>query len=121
MSGMNWSVNLSGNYGDSRYEAPYGYSQPEMSDTSLLKNPVAAKDPAAASASSSAELAKNERLKTRKLWEAARSPVSTLMMCGFTMYMTGSRISIFSLIMIVMSTINLFKGLFNVSNGKKNV
>ena len=119
MSGLDWSVNLSGNYGDSRYEAPYGYSQAEMSDTSILKNPASGKDTTATSSSTtnSAEIAKNERLKNRKLWEAARSPVSTLMMCGFTMYMTGSRISIFSLIMIVMSTMNLFKGLFNVNNG----
>lgn len=115
MSGMDWSMNFSSD--SNHFDLPYGYSRDGMSETRLLKNPVVPKDNSNNS-KNAAELAKSERLKTRKLWEAARSPVSTLLMGCVTMYMTGSRISIFSLIMITMFTVNLFKGLFSLNNGK---
>lgn len=123
MSDMNWSVNLSGaGLDENRLELPYGYSR-EMNETYMLtatkpEGGSSAGTATATSASAAADLAKQEMLKTRKLWEAARSPVMSLIM-GFGMiWMSGNRINIFPLMMLAMFTFNTLKGLFSVGTGK---
>ena len=58
-----------------------------------------------------------ERVRMRKLWEAARSPLSGVLMAAFMMYMVGNSIQIFPLFMIGMACMNAFKNFFAVTKG----
>ena len=70
--------------------------------------------PASSGGSRDAEIAK---LRIRKMWEAARSPISGVLMSAVMMYMVGNNIQIFPLIMIGMTCMNAVKNLFAVSSG----
>jgi len=55
------------------------------------------------------------RLRTAKVWEAARSPISTIFMTLFMSWMSGSNVNIFSIMITVYSFINPIKAILSVN------
>lgn len=103
-----WTVRMGGPL--VRLPDPVGYSETpfgsgETGARSGTPAPTAPRDAA------------TEKLRVRKLWEAARSPVSGVFMSMFMTYMIGNSIQIFPLIMLGMTCMNAFKGLFAVTKG----
>lgn len=52
-------------------------------------------------------------LRTKKAWEVALAPVKQLPMTGFMMYMSGSGLQIFSIMMVFMAFKNPIMGLMS--------
>lgn len=55
-----------------------------------------------------------EKLWVQKSWELAKSPFKQLLMTAFMLYMSGSAIQIFSIMMLIMSFIQPIRAIFNV-------
>ena len=76
------------------------------------------KSSAPASASLSAEaLSSHEALKKKKAWEFAISPVKSLPMQAFMLYMSGGGVQIFSMGIVAMLLLSPFKNLSTVNTG----
>ena len=105
-----WSVNMGGQL--TQVPMPVGYSG--VSSYTGGDGVAAAQPSNAGGNRHDDEIAK---LRFRKMWEAARSPISGVLMSAVMMYMVGNNIQIFPLIMIGMTCMNAVKGLFAVSSG----
>ena len=56
-----------------------------------------------------------DTLKLKKAWEVALAPVKSLPMTAIMMYMSGSSLQIFSIMMVVMAFKNPLMGIVNTS------
>ena len=102
-----WSMNMGGQL--IQVPQPLGYSATSSFTGGDGTSP--------SSSSNSAQDSALAKLRLKKLWEAARSPLSGVLMSGAMMFMIGNNIQIFPLIMLGMTCMNAFKGLFAVTKG----
>ena len=74
------------------------------------------------SASAAAEaMSSHEALKTKKAWEFAISPLKSLPMQAFMLYMSGGGVQIFSMGIVAMLLLSPFKNLSTVNTGAYTV
>jgi len=60
-------------------------------------------------------------LKEKKAWEVAKSPIGTIFMTMFMMWMSGSSVNIFSMSITIYAVINAVKAILNVNAGFKRL
>lgn len=58
----------------------------------------------------------NAELKSKKAWEVAKTPSKSIFMTAFMLWMSGSGINIFSIMITMYSVMNPVKDIFNVNN-----
>lgn len=98
--------------GDAAIEEPYGYRTSQQQQQQQPSSSAAAATP-------SPEAREQTRatllqLKQKKAWEAARAPLSGLLMTALMLWMAGSTVHFFAIMMVAMSIFNSAKGLFAV-------
>jgi len=116
MKQNNWKITLIPSSSQQDIIKPFNYVSASSENTTPSISSSQKKEDAQTTLTQKKE--QQLELKQKKCWELAQSPMRSLFMNAFMLWMIGNQINIFPIIFTVMAFFNPIKAIFDVSQGE---